>query len=85
MTAPRISMPADVAQDAELLDALEDEARSRGMHGLTLDYTNHIEDGLVIEKGFRLIGRKFIGPRRATLREAIDAAIERQGGEKGQS
>lgn len=73
--------PADVARDAELLDALEDEVRSRGMHGLTLGYTNYVEDGLVVEKGFRLIGRKFIGPRRATLRDAIDAAIKRQGGE----
>ena len=72
---------ADVARDAELLDALEDEVRSRGMHGLTLNYTNYVEDGLVVEKGFRLIGRKFIGPRRATLRDAIDAAIKRQGGE----
>jgi hypothetical protein len=84
MIAPAPAAPTqpdpELAKDAELLDALEDEVKSRGTHGLTLYYVKHTKDGYVFEKGFRAIGRKFIGPRKATLREAIDAAMAAEKG-----
>jgi len=76
----------NLRQDAELLDALEDEVKSRGLFGVSLDYTSHAEDGLIVEKGYRVLMRKFLGPRKTTLRDAISAAfdpIERD--KKGQS
>jgi len=84
---PAPSVPdAGLARDAALLDALEDEVKSRGLFGVSLDYTSHAEDGLIVEKGYRVLMRKFLGPRKTTLRDAISAAfdpIERD--KKGQS
>lgn len=74
-THPAPSVPDDVARDAERLNDLEALVKSKGTHGLSFDYCRHVEDGYVVEKGFRLIWRHTLCERKPTLREAIDAAM----------
>lgn len=77
--APLYTHPApsadDVVRDAERLNDLEALVKSKGMHGLSFDYCRHVEDGYVVEKGFRLMWRHTLCERKPTLREAIDAAM----------
>ena len=74
-THPAPSVPDDVVRDAERLNDLEALVKSKGMHGLSFDYCRHVEDGYVVEKGFRLMWRHTLCERKPTLREAIDAAM----------
>lgn len=46
------------------------------IYGVSFDYVNHVEDGQVIDRGFRILWRKFLGQRKTSLRAAIDSAME---------
>ncbi len=65
---------AEDAKDAARLDWLQEQA-SDSRTGISFDYTKYVEDGLVLEKGYRFMRRHQIGERHSTLREAIDAAM----------
>lgn len=61
--------------DAERLDWLEEQAKlSRS--GISFDWRpNYVEDGQVLKsKGWRFMRRNFLGERKPSIREAIDAA-----------
>jgi len=47
--------------------------------GVSFDYARYVEDGQVLERGFRLMQRGFLGSRRKSLRQAIDAAMTESG------
>lgn len=59
--------------DKELLDWLEEQSRHSST-GISIDWAKHVEDGLVLEKGYRFMRRNFLGERTKTLREAIRTA-----------
>lgn len=59
--------------DAELLDWLEAQVKSRGNFGVSFDYDHFVEDGYVVESGFRFMRRGYLGERHKTLRAAIAA------------
>ena len=80
-THPAPGVPDDVARDTERLNELEALVQSKGTHGLSFDYCKHVEDGYVVEKGFRVMWRHHLGERKPTLREAIDAASPAQKGQ----
>ncbi|MEN5063600.1 hypothetical protein [Achromobacter aegrifaciens] len=63
------------ARDAERLDWLEKQVVSKGMHGLSLDFARHVENGQVVEHGVRIMWRHHLGERHPTIRAAIDEAI----------
>lgn len=72
--------PADVARDAERLDWLEQESKA-SRTGVSIAYTDQTNDESLLKRGYRLMRYHQIFSAQSTLREAIDAAIERQGGE----
>lgn len=82
-THPAPGVPDGVMRDAELLNELETLVKSKGTHGLSFDYCKHVEDGYVMEKGFRIMWRHHLGERKPTLREAIDAAMTATQAQKG--
>ena len=59
--------------DAALLDRLQLEAKA-SQTGIGLDYVRYVEDGQVLEKGWRVMRHWFLGDRKPSLREAIRAA-----------
>lgn len=59
--------------DKERLDWLEAEA-AISPTGISFDHCRHVEDGYVVEKGFRFMRKHFLGDRKKTLRDAIDSA-----------
>ena len=62
--------------DADRIDFLERE--SHGRSGCSMQYSKYVEDGQVIERGYRFMRFHDIGQPKKTLREAIDEA--RKGG-----
>ena len=69
-------------KDTHRLDWIEQLVKSQGMRGISADYVVHSEDGFVTEKGYRMLWRHMLCERKPSIREAIDAAIEREKGEK---
>ena len=59
--------------DAALLDWLQQEAKASPT-GVGLDHVKYVEDSQVMEKGWRVMRRHFLGERKPSLREAIRAA-----------
>lgn len=60
-------------KDATRLDWIQAQAKSSPT-GISFDHARHVEDGYVLESGFRFMRRRFLGERATTLRDAIDAA-----------
>jgi len=71
---------APEATDAELLDRLEDQAE-HSASGICLDYGYNAEEGQVLENGWRVMRRHYMGPRGETLRAAIELARDDSTGE----
>lgn len=65
---------ADAKNDSYRLDALEAVAKASGT-GVSFDWCRHVEDGMVVEHGYRMMWKHAIGPREKSVRHAIDAAI----------
>jgi len=63
----------EAASDDDLLDWLEEQA-TISSSGICVDYCYNLDDGQVLEKGWRVMRRHYLGPRGSTLREAIDLA-----------
>ena len=59
--------------DSERLDWLEKEAK-KSYTGISFDYVNFIEEGRVLDRGFRFMKRHFVSDSKETIRKAIDAA-----------
>lgn len=72
--------PADVARDAERLDWLERESKA-SRTGVSIAYTDQTNDESLLKRGYRLMRYHQIFSAHSTLREAIDAAREQEGGE----
>ncbi len=80
-TSPVAQEPVSVTEhwqdgdkvDAERLDWLEEQSRQSAT-GTSFDYGRLVEDGHVVEHGYRFMRRHFLGERKASLRAAIDAA-----------
>lgn len=66
------------ALDAARLDALEEIAR-KSSTGVSIDYVYFVEEGYVVENGYRVMRRGVLYERKKTIRSAIDAAIAAQG------
>lgn len=66
---------ADAKNDSYRLDALEAVAKASGT-GVSFDWCRHVEDGMVVEHGYRMMWKHTIGPREKSIRHAIDAAME---------
>ena len=56
-----------VSVDSELLDWLEEQA-AVSSSGICVDYCSNLDDGQVLEKGWRVMRRHYLGPRGTTLR-----------------
>ena len=65
---------ADAKNDSCRLDALEAVAKASGT-GVSFDWCRHVEDGMVVEHGYRMMWKHTIGPREKSIRHAIDAAM----------
>ena len=65
---------ADAKNDSYRLDALEAVAKASGT-GVSFDWCRHVEDGMVVEHGCRMMWKHTIGPREKSIRHAIDAAM----------
>src|SRR5690606_37234407 len=63
----------EATSDGDLLDWLEERA-TISSSGICVDYCYNVGDGQVLEKGWRVMRRHYLGPRGSTLREAIDLA-----------
>ena len=66
---------ADAKNDSYRLDAIEAVAKASGT-GVSFDWCRHVEDGIVVEHGYRMMWKHAIGPREKSVRHAIDAAME---------
>lgn len=56
--------------DSQMLDWLQEQAK-KSPTGISFDFVNHVEDGHVVERGFRFMRRFFIGEQKRDIREAI--------------
>lgn len=61
--------------DTEILDWIEEQAR-KSRTGISFDWCNFVEDGHVVEKGFRFMRQHYLGERGKTIREAVRMAAE---------
>ena len=66
---------ADAKNDSYRLDALEAVAKA-SRTGVSFDWCRYVEDGIVVEHGYRMMWKHAIGPREKSVRHAIDAAME---------
>lgn len=80
-----VAGPADQesALDSERLDWLAAQTRN-SCTGIGFDWCAHVEDGQVLERGYRFMRRAFLGARCRDFRAAIDAARGAQGESNGQ-
>jgi len=69
---------AALRADKERLDRLEAETKS-SQSGVSFDYARHVENGIVVEKGFRFMRHHYLGERKNDLRSAIDAVPAKEG------
>lgn len=56
--------------DTQMLEWLQEQAK-KSPTGISFDFVNHVEDGHVIERGFRFMRRFFIGEQKPNIRDAI--------------
>lgn len=56
-----------------LIGWLESQAKASPT-GISFDYCRHVEEGYVVEKGFRFMRKHFLGERADTLVRAIHLA-----------
>lgn len=70
-----LSVAMDKSEQAECDNArftwLEEQAK-KSRTGISFDYCRHVEDGHVVEKGFRFMRYHFLGERKDDIRSAID-------------
>lgn len=66
----------EVQKDAKRLDWLEQQIKMHNLRGISFDYCRHVEDGHVVENGYRYMHRGYLGERQKTLRDVIDAAMD---------
>lgn len=70
VTAERDELKADATR-LDYIEQLAESSRS----GVTIDYAKYVEDGRVLERGYRISWFHHLGDREKTLRKAIDTAI----------
>ena len=68
----------ELKADATRLNYIEQLAE-RSRSGVTIDYAKYVEDGRVLERGYRISWFHHLGDREKTLRKAIDTAIAKGG------
>lgn len=80
-----VAGPADQesALDSERLDWLAAQTRN-SYTGIGFHWCDYVEDGQVLERGYRFMRRAFAGARYGDFRVAIDAARGAQGESDGQ-
>jgi hypothetical protein len=71
---------AELRKDAERLDWVESQALM-SRTGVSFDYVRLVEDGLVVEKGFRVMQHRHTGGRTTSIRSAIDSAAKGESNE----
>lgn len=64
-------------RDAERIEWLEEQTK-KSYTGISFDYYRHVEDGYVLDHGYRFMRRHFASGFKDSLRKAIDAAMEKQ-------
>lgn len=64
-------------EDSKRLDWLEEQTRL-SRTGVSFDYCRWVEDGHVVEKGFRYMRHHHLGERNDSIRAAIDSAMSRK-------
>lgn len=73
---------ADLTREVERLQEefqwLEEQAR-KSRTGISFDYCRHVEDGQVLERGYRFMRYHELGERKNSIREAIRAAMSARG------
>lgn len=82
LQAENAKLKAELAlaqKDAERLDFIMKKALE-SRTGVTIDYCRYVEDGYVIERGFRISWYHKLNARFNTLREAIDAELDKEAG-----
>lgn len=62
-------------KDAERIEWLEEQTK-KSRTGISFDYHRHVEDGYVIEHGYRFMRRHFASGFKDSLRKAIDSAMQ---------
>lgn len=67
---------AELARDEARLDWLEFQTKASPQTGTSFDWCKHVEDGRVLEHGYRFMRRFFLGERKPSIREAIDSAMQ---------
>lgn len=65
----------ELRKDAERIDWLEEQTK-KSYTGISFDYHRHVEDGYVVDHGYRFMRRHFASGFKDSLRKAIDAAME---------
>jgi hypothetical protein len=66
----------ELEKDAERLDFIEEKAKG-SRTGVSFDWCKHVEDGYVTDHGYRMMRVHELGNRFKTLRESIDAAMNK--------
>ena len=61
-------------KDAERIEWLEAQTK-KSYTGISFDYHRHVEDGYVVDHGYRFMRRHFASGFKDSLRKAIDAAM----------
>lgn len=64
-------------KDAERIEWLEAQTK-KSYTGISFDYHRYVEDGYVVDHGYRFMRRHFASGFMDSLRKAIDAAMENQ-------
>lgn len=62
-------------KDAERIEWLEDQTK-KSRTGISFDYHRYVEDGYVVDHGYRFMRRHFVSGFKDSLRKAIDAAMQ---------
>lgn len=60
-------------KDAERIEWLEEQTK-KSRTGISFNYHRHVEDGCVVEHGYRFMRRHFVSGFKDSLRKAIDDA-----------
>jgi len=60
--------------DTEIIKWLEEQAK-KSRTGISFDYCRHVEDGYVVEKGFRFMRHHHLGQRFKSIREAVEHEV----------
>lgn len=76
---PSLELQRAAADEIARLDAvlafLEEQAQA-SRTGVTIQRIQHIEDGYVVERGFRVMRRHFVTDLLPTMEQALERAME---------